>query len=328
MGQAQPTPLCSTKLECSWIDQGTMCVSRSSAPGPIGLGRLTLSTQDKIAEAIRRSLPLLPSEARHQVEAMLTPTSLAIIAGTLVVWAGSHFFGAGEIVDIILLGVGFFTVGLSVFSGAQELYRFATTAVNAQTDSDLNQAAQHFAAAVNILGIAVISAVLLHQSSKAVVARGRPQFQEMPKVGTPPPPGVKPTITRPFRLPNGALGSTDAWGNIRVARNQTLTEQQLTLYHEWVHRILSPRFGPLRTLRAQVRMSAYKRSALMQYVEEALAESYAQLRVYGLQNILVGIRFPLGGGYITVSQLATEGVAIGNIVIGGAQFTVRVVVED
>lgn len=327
MGQAQPAPLCSTKLECSWIDEGTMCVSRSRAPGPIGLGRLTLSTQDKIAEAIRRSLPMLPSEARHQVEAMLTPTSLAIIAGTLIVWAGSHFFGVGEIVDIILLVVGFFAVGLSVISGAQELYRFATTAVNAQTESDLNQAARHFAAAVNILGIAVISAVLLRSSARSVAARGRPQVRPMPRVGTPPLPGVRPTITRPFRLPSGALGETDVWGNITVARNQTLTEQRLTLYHEWVHSVLSPRIGPLRALRARLNMSAYLRSALLKYLEEAMAESYAQLRVYGLQQILVGIRFPLAGGYVTVSQLATEGVAIGNIVIGGAQFTVRVV-ED
>lgn len=46
----------------------------------------SLRTQDKIAQAIRRSLPLLPAEARQQVQAMLTPESLAIVAGTLIVW--------------------------------------------------------------------------------------------------------------------------------------------------------------------------------------------------------------------------------------------------
>ncbi len=44
-----------------------------------------LRAQDKIAQAVRRSLPLLPAEARQQVQAMLTPQSLAIVAGTLVV---------------------------------------------------------------------------------------------------------------------------------------------------------------------------------------------------------------------------------------------------
>jgi hypothetical protein len=126
-----------------------------------------MSAQDKIGEAIRRSLPMLPAEARQQVQAMLSPESLAIVAGTLIVWAGSHFFGVGEIIDIILLVVGFASLGLSVLSGAQELYHFATMAVSARTGADLDRAARHFAMAVNILGISVISAVLLRRSARA-----------------------------------------------------------------------------------------------------------------------------------------------------------------
>jgi len=68
------------------------------------------------------------------------------------------------------------------------------------------------------------------------------------------------------------------------------------------------------------------RSALMRYLEEAMAESYAQLRMGGgLRGLLIGISFPVENGYITISQVAGEGTAIGNIAIGGAQFTVRVV---
>jgi hypothetical protein len=282
----------------------------------------TMSAEQKVGEAMRRSIPMLPREAQQQVKAMLTPTSLAIAAGTLVVWAGSQFFGAGEIVDVILLVVGVATVGFGVFSGAQELYDFAATAVNAKSEADLDKAAKHFAKAVNILGITVISALLLRKSAKSVIARGRPQIRRLPNLGPPPAAGVPPRITRPFTLPSGALGETDAWGNIAVSRNQSLTEQRLTLYHEWVHSVLSPRFGPFRQLRAQLRMSAYTHSALLQYLEEAMAESYAQLRVRGLQNILVGIRFPIGGGYITISQMVGEGVAVGNIIVGGMRFTV------
>ena len=170
----------------------------------------------------------------------------------------------------------------------------------------------------------MISAILLKKSAEPVIARGRPQIRRMPNIGPPPAAGVLPTITRPFRLASGALGETDAWGNIAVSRNQTLTEQRLTLYHEWVHSILSPRFGPFRQFRAQLRMSAYTRSALLQYLEEAMAESYAQLRARGLQNILVGIRFPLTGGYVTITQMVSEGTAIGNIILGATRFTVYV----
>ena len=77
----------------------------------------TMSAQDKIGEAMRRSIPMLPAEAQEQVKAVLTPTALAIAAGTLIVWAGSQFFGVGEVVDVILLVVGVATIGLGVFGG-------------------------------------------------------------------------------------------------------------------------------------------------------------------------------------------------------------------
>jgi hypothetical protein len=325
MGERQPGPLCVSELGQAWIDGGTLSLTRASVPLPAGLRADHLSTQDKIAEAIRRALPLLPAETRQQVEALLAPESLAIIAGTLILWAGSHLVGIGEIVDVILLVAGVALLGLSVFNGAQELYLFATTAVNSRSGADLDRAARHFAMAVNILGISAISAVLLRGSARSVARRGRPQYQPMPDVGPPPPAGMKPRITRPSSLPGGALGQTDWWGNIAVTRNQTLTEQRLTLYHEWVHSVLSPRIGPLRRLRARVRASGYWRSSFLRYLEEAMAESYAQLRVHGLERVVVGIRFPLQNGYVTVSQLAGEGAAIGNIAIGGALFTVHVV---
>jgi hypothetical protein len=84
----------------------------------------------------------------------------------------------------------------------------------------------------------------------------------------------------------------------------------------------------MRQLRAQLRASGYTRSALLRYIEEAMAESYAQLRVRGLQEILVGIRFPVQDGYVSVSQIATEGTAIGNITISGGIFTVWVTEGD
>lgn len=281
-----------------------------------------MGPDDRIAEAMRRSLPLLPAEAREQVRAMLNPEALGIVVATLLVWAGSHFFGVGEIVDIILLVAGFALLGLAVFSGAQELYYFATTALDARNEADLDRSAQHFAAAVNILGISVISAVLLRSNTRSVVARGRPRVEGLPNVGPPPAAGLRPKVSRPFSLPSGALGETDWWGNIAVVRNQTLTEQRLTLYHEWVHSVLSPRFGPLRQLRAQLQASAYMRSAFLRYLEEGLAEGYAQLRVHGLHQAIVGFRFPLQNGYVTVSQFVAEGSAIGSITVGGARFTV------
>jgi hypothetical protein len=114
---------------------------------------------------------------------------------------------------------------------------------------------------------------------------------------------------------------------IRVARNQSLTEQRLTLLHELGHRYLSPRVGPLRKFRAELRMAGYTRSALLRYLEEALAEGYARLRVNGLAQAVQALRFPLEGGYVVVSQLVAEGRAIGTIVLGGATFQVWIAVR-
>jgi hypothetical protein len=49
-----------------------------------------------------------------------------------------------------------------------------------------------------------------------------------------------------------------------------------------------------------------------------------QLRVHGLARALGAIRFPLQGGYVTVSQLASEGRAIGTITLGGLTFNVSI----
>ena len=115
---------------------------------------------------MRRSLPHLPLEARNIVEGMLRPETMAIVAGTLTVWAGSHFFGVGEIVDIVLLGVGVAALGFAVFEGAGELYEFGTCALGASSSVQLDEAGQHFARAVTLLGISTVQALLCWRARK------------------------------------------------------------------------------------------------------------------------------------------------------------------
>jgi hypothetical protein len=81
----------------------------------------------------------------------------------------------------------------------------------------------------------------------------------------------------------------------------------------------------LRTFRARLAASAYWRSALMQYLEEALVETFAQLRVHGLTGLMTGIRFPVANGYMTLQLLACEGAEIGTLVLGSQRFSVQFV---
>lgn len=220
--------------------------------------------------------------------------------------------------------MGFTLLGMSAYEGAKELVAFARAALGATSEAALDEAAEHFARAVVILGISTISAILLRKSASRVIKRPPPRVQAMPRVGSLPTPGTPPRISRPVALPSGALGETDWWGNISVIRSQSLREQRMTLLHEWVHRFFAPKVAPLRQLRAQLRASGYWRSAILRYLEEAMAESYAQLRMDGgLKGLLIGVSFPVANGYVKISQMAGEGVAIGSIALGGAQFTVR-----
>src|SRR5258708_3964302 len=56
-------------------------------------GAAKLSREERVAEAMRRSIPLLPGELKEAIEAMISPESLIIISGSLLLWAGSHVFG-------------------------------------------------------------------------------------------------------------------------------------------------------------------------------------------------------------------------------------------
>jgi len=50
--------------------------------------------------------------------------------------------------------------------------------------------------------------------------------------------------------------------------------------------------------------------------------------VQGIREALLAFRFPIQGGYVTVSQLGAEGTAIGTITVGSMVFNVTVVQGD
>jgi len=137
---------------------------------------------------------------------------------------------------------------------------------------------------------------------------------------------AKPTITGTADLPAG-VGSTDKFGNITYSTLGSQAEQDLARFHEQVHSFLSPKLTPLRNLRADFGWWGYNRIHLLKYLEEALAESYAQLRVVGLRGLPDGIAFPITRGYVTIGRLATEA-AIGTVVVGGVTYYVSVAITE
>ncbi|HYP28877.1 MAG TPA: hypothetical protein VE262_19345 [Blastocatellia bacterium] len=293
----------------------------------------TWSKSEKVAEALRRSKKYLPASLAQQVDILLSPENLVIVTGTLVIWAGSHFFGVGEIVDVILLLAGSFTIGWAAVDLAKLLLEFATTALNAQTEEDLDRAAKAFADAVLTGGMTVVMAVLLKRSANQLQAtRGanvmdvmRPRQPGLGNVKPDPQAGRiwrKPTTTGDPSMAAGT-GKTSWFGDMTISTAGTAAEQQLARVHELVHSFLRPRFIVLRTFRARLAGSAYWKSAFLQYLEEAMAETIAQLRVNGLSGLFTGIRFPIQNGYVSIQQLGAEVGNIGRIIVGTHRFTVH-----
>ena len=136
-------------------------------------------------------------------------------------------------------------------------------------------------------------------------------------------------------------GATDALGNIKIGRaaagrvpGNTRNELLTVIYHERVHQFLTPKLGLLRNIRIYVKQSGYARSFMLRYLEEALAETIAQLRVHGMsgEHILKGLKFPLQGTHyqITYAALGMEarGLLLGPVTVGGMLYNVYYGMRD
>lgn len=135
----------------------------------------------------------------------------------------------------------------------------------------------------------------------------------------------QPTI-RATRLMQEGEGATDKFGNILYSNRGSRQEQALVRNHELVHSFFSPKFKLLQNFRADLRMSAYEHSSFMRYIEEAMAETYAQIKVNGVGAIPSGLWFPMDRGYVILKDVITEA-AVGSLVFGGITYGVYVVAD-
>ncbi|GAA1823475.1 hypothetical protein [Agromyces salentinus] len=136
----------------------------------------------------------------------------------------------------------------------------------------------------------------------------------------------KPSVTGDSAKRAGT-GGTGKFGDYWYSTQGTAAEQNLAKFHEQVHSILSPKLMALRNFRANVGLTLYQKSYLMRGIEEALAETVAQLRVNGIKGIPTGIMFPIKNGYLKVStvaqaaQLGAE-IVVGTVLVAGYSYTV------
>ncbi|MGK3126860.1 hypothetical protein ACCY16_22360 [Candidatus Pantoea formicae] len=303
-----------------------------------------LNLQSRLELVLSKAAALLPLESGQQILAMMTPQAMATMAAIVVAWASAHFFGIGEIADVILLIVGWVAVGGVALEAGKKLYDFAIQTNNARNEADLDVAAKNLADAITLIGVDAVLAILIKKKpgdTFKIPFRGKsmPRYSRdigkrmsLPRNGgwryTP-----KIKITKHKDVIQGA---TKPWGDAVVGRNyypgamskeEAHMKMLTTLYHEQVHIFIAPKFYLLRELRVFMRQSAYNKSFILRYLEEAFAETIGLLRARGMHReyIVEGFKFPLGNNYeITFSYLRNEaaGILLGPVVVGGLVYRV------
>jgi hypothetical protein len=107
-------------------------------------------------------------------------------------------------------------------------------------------------------------------------------------------------------LPPKVKGETNWLGDIRINPNYPASSRARTLIHEQVHSLLTPRgFG--QGVRTWIAGNLYNKSNLLQYAEEAIAESVSQIATGG--SLWKGLQFPIRGGYVSSTRVIIEGMA-------------------
>lgn len=299
----------------------------------------SMSLSAKLERVVRDAATLLPGDAGRRLLALITPAALATMAVVTGIWAFAHFFGVGEIADVIVLVVGAAAIGGSAAEAAAKLVGFAVGTYHAKTDADLHRAATDLAAAISIIGIDVALAMLLHNRPKSIFTSSYKgalaRYSEAFPVPLPRNSRFryKPTVEFDPNKEAGA-GSTNWVGNsvIGTVRDRSVMSDaqadkliRMAMTHERVHRILKPKLYFLREVRIYALRSAYKRSYILRYLEEVFAEGLSTAKHLGIsrEEFLRVKNFPLDRRYeITREDLRAEGkgVLLGPVVVSGATF--------
>ncbi|MEZ5749075.1 MAG: hypothetical protein R3D83_04050 [Caenibius sp.] len=135
----------------------TQASSRADAPRPVsGMDR-----GERIAEAMSRSRNYLSGEILEVVEEMVTPQNLAIMAGVFLAVAIANLFPIlGAAVDTTLLAIVVATIGITGAIAVGELVSAIASAMNAESEDELDAAAREFASAFVALGALALQAIL------------------------------------------------------------------------------------------------------------------------------------------------------------------------
>lgn len=120
-----------------------------------------MSADDRLAEALRRAGERLPGDLRRALDGLLSPESIAIFVGILLVWALSHLTPWGYVADAALMIWGWANIGWDFGAALAHFISFVAKALTASTEEDLDDAAKEFSDFVLKVGAAAAQLILM-----------------------------------------------------------------------------------------------------------------------------------------------------------------------
>lgn len=297
----------------------------------------TMGLEARLGAVFRKAAAQLPGDVGRHLLALVSPESLAVMAGVVVIWAASHFVGVGEIADVALLIGGWLTIGTGAVAGCRKLLSSMLTTRSARSEADLDRAAHELADAVTVLGVDVALGLLFRGRPKGTLGHSyngplppmRQALRVMPRAG--------PMHRYEFqihytRAMQPGRGGTNPLNVSRIGRNylpgsgsldQSMRGVRQGVHHEVVHLWLNRTFSTFGRPTLYMKMGAYKRSYILRYLEEAAAEARSQLYVRPREGEPIFYKFPFDRRYeVTLQQMGAEakGILLGPVVVGNATY--------
>ncbi|WP_257452687.1 restriction endonuclease fold toxin-2 domain-containing protein [Archangium lipolyticum] len=171
----------------------------------------TMEKSEKLCRAFIRALGRMPDEAMREVQAMLSPESLALMGTMTTAWIGSQGIPVlGQAVDVALLALGVVMAAAQTAAVKDSLWHYVNSATNASDEAGLDTAAAHLARAMATVGVSVVTFILMKKVSNKV--QKHPGPREPPSSLPEPVP-----VTRGGRLGNSVGASPGVVTGVGVA---------------------------------------------------------------------------------------------------------------
>ena len=130
----------------------------------------SLTTIEKLVEAVNRAAKELPAAVAEDLKAILSPTAIASMAVIFAAYAASHAAGIGFIADVSFILAGSVFLGWQIFDVVKDIIGFSQ-AINATTEEELDKAGKHLADAISTVGVDIVIGLLTKKAASKIKNR-------------------------------------------------------------------------------------------------------------------------------------------------------------